>query len=777
MLRSYHFLGSLSFALILIATTALFVIAGTFIESSTQSHQYASSFTYSNPIFGLLLWGFFVNILFSATRRWPFQVRHVPFLITHLGLLMILGGVIIKHWFGVQGSMSIIEGSGSHEILNSSSYALQVEKRGDEAQLFPLKSSLGGFDGHIGDADGLQLRLAGFHPHSSERMASWIKNGHLVISGLSPMPRHVVDNSKDIPLSGKVRFAEDSPPWLIYALQTNTPITTFEKLYKKNAHIVFTNRLSQTKLTSIGLDKDTSLVEGYGSVTAQLAMGFSTEQGFNKPHLILTNSSDNKRPLAIQIPLEGPEALFNINLSTPFLGNFPYAIDIESQSFIAFLEDENHDIQIFASDKHGRIWWQPFHNSKLETLLSYDDGYMGYAVQAKMPLTDQSTSRQKREDTLLQQVESQLRQAMKNGIELSPPLKLWQETCLATQTDFATSIMEFLKHWDATHSWIYPKNIPLPQELAVLVEKMDWNLLPIKEQQACQWATILFHQIEPELRQGKDLLTLLRHQRWPLLTALEEGHQKPLPPDEVNDVLTLLTQQIFAAAESQANEESVTLHLKPEEKASLYSAYLRAYGIHLSTITPQPADEVNEEAPIVFETSIFPVYQPLEPTSKPEDHHPLIALNARKGGQVQKVYLRYDPQASGLKWPILNGEYLVRFQPNFTALPYRVRLRNARQINYPNSNQPYSFESDLIITDKRTGKAIEKTISMNNVHETWDGYRFYLASMHPSTEDSIKRVQIVVNHDPAKYWLTYPGALILTLGILLLFTLRPYKKS
>ena len=30
-------------------------------------------------------------------------------------------------------------------------------------------------------------------------------------------------------------------------------------------------------------------------------------------------------------------------------------------------------------------------------------------------------------------------------------------------------------------------------------------------------------------------------------------------------------------------------------------------------------------------------------------------------------------------------------------------------------------------------------------------------------------LQIVVNYDPAKYWLTYPGAIILSLGILLLF--------
>ena len=105
-----------------------------------------------------------------------------------------------------------------------------------------------------------------------------------------------------------------------------------------------------------------------------------------------------------------------------------------------------------------------------------------------------------------------------------------------------------------------------------------------------------------------------------------------------------------------------------------------------------------------------------------------------------------------------------------------MRLRNARQINYPNSSQPYSFESDLIIADIANHTAVEKTVSMNNVHETWDGYRFYLANITPGEETAVQRIQLVVNHDPAKYLLTYPGALIMTLGIVLLFWLRPYKK-
>ena len=93
-------LGGVRFALFLITGTALFVVAGTILESITQSHRYAALFTYRHPFFIALLIGFFINILFAALRRWPFQKKHFAFLITHLGLLMILSGVIVKQIWG-----------------------------------------------------------------------------------------------------------------------------------------------------------------------------------------------------------------------------------------------------------------------------------------------------------------------------------------------------------------------------------------------------------------------------------------------------------------------------------------------------------------------------------------------------------------------------------------------------------------------------------------------------------------------------------------------------
>ena len=134
--RLYHFLGGIVFALLLIATTACFVILGTFLESATDSHRYASQFTYGSPLFSMLLCGFFINIFISAIRRFPFKKSHIPFLITHLGMLMVLAGVLTKNLVGIQGTMIILEGNGSEEIFLKDTPSILIESKSNKNPQF-----------------------------------------------------------------------------------------------------------------------------------------------------------------------------------------------------------------------------------------------------------------------------------------------------------------------------------------------------------------------------------------------------------------------------------------------------------------------------------------------------------------------------------------------------------------------------------------------------------------------------------------------------------------
>lgn len=690
-IKLYHFLGGIYFTIGLIGAVALFVIMGTVLESRTQSHLYAARLTYGNPIFAMLLWGFFINILFSATRRWPFQVRHIPFLTTHFGLLMVLGGALIKAYVGQQGAMSLIEGAGSDRIYEANTYAVLLEKKGETSpKLFEVLPSHWNGESRkvVEDLDGLELTLLRHVPHSAQKLRTWVKGDFATIDGLDPIP--VVESeeiAEEYKPQGQVRFrGSEARPWDVYAIRTTHVKALAQKLNRQNMH------------------------------------------------------SDKPPGLAI-------------------------------------IEDREGAVHMFAFGPYGQVWNQAFQCDNLQTLYAYDDGFSGYAVVAEVPCPTAPNKR-----LLIDQLLLQLNQATEKHALLSPPLALFQKTCTAHGLDFAETFVAFLDHWDDVGGWLYPGEATLPAEIVPVFQHLEMSRE--EEGRACEWAVRLFDRMAPELDGGSHVLEVLQKRKWPLMGSLEEALAKEEPgdADKTTRIMTLLTRQIFSAGAMlpAVENEGEVLEDHAKRNARLYSAYLRAYEIHLKTILPVPiADTLKEHSPIEtisLETSVIATGQPLPPESKLEDNIPLITLQAKRGAVKEVISLGYDRSASGLKWPVLNGQYLLRFQPKYTHIPYRVRLRQARQINYANSGQAYSYESDLIITDKRTGRSVETTISMNHVYETNDGYRFYMANITPSNETSVKRVQIVVNHDPGKYWLTYPGAIIMCCGIVLLFSMRPYKQ-
>ncbi len=684
----YRFLGSLQCALFLIGTTALFVIVGTVLESFSESHLFAAKLTYSHPLFSLLIWGFFLNILLSSLRRYPFKVKHIPFLITHLGLLMILSGVLVKVYFGTQGTLTLAEGASKQKITRQGEMALlvadhknpDVEYRVDVHAKGPIPRQ----------KDGLHLHLVNHYPHIKKSYSSWIKDHKLHIFGLSPMPIVNDDDEKiEIPKSSRARFYEGDTPWDIYAIMTHDVGKTFSKLYQQRS-------------------------------------------------------------------------------DTPLL---------------AFIQDDHQDIYSIFIEKHGGVSAKKFLAEKPSPFISLDKGFKGYATEwilkdkqmdpLEKPLLE-SVFQVHGKAALAFNLQEKIKDACSTSKELSPPLWMWEMMCLMSSIPFAESFVAFLTDWDDSRGWLYPKEHALAKHL-------DFSLIPKSDLEASLWSATILEDLD--LSDSNEILHNLEQKEWPLVEALKKQEdQNP------NALLTLLTQQIFSA--SHALPLQMISHIN-EGKAKIFSAYLRAYDIHLSTLMPgnlsdqeknlllthyfESKSALEMREPITLMTSIIPVFQKVQEKIKLEDNVPLIQVVVKKAGALQSIYLDYDQGGNGLKWPILDGQYLLSFKALTQAIPYKIRLRTARQINYPNSTQPHSYESDLIITDLRNGEELEKTISMNEVHETWDGYRFYLASMTPPSLESAKRVQIVVNHDPAKYFLTYPGAIILTLGIVLLFALRPYR--
>ncbi|HUK83809.1 MAG TPA: cytochrome c biogenesis protein ResB [Verrucomicrobiae bacterium] len=98
--------GSLKLAVFLLTTLAVVLAGATFYEADTSSKA-ALLNVYRTWWFNGLLALLAVNLTASALTRWPWKRRHVGFVITHLGIIVILGGCSAAFHYGTEGMLSL----------------------------------------------------------------------------------------------------------------------------------------------------------------------------------------------------------------------------------------------------------------------------------------------------------------------------------------------------------------------------------------------------------------------------------------------------------------------------------------------------------------------------------------------------------------------------------------------------------------------------------------------------------------------------------------------
>ena len=119
---------------------------------------------------------------------------------------MVLAGVLIKNQYGVQGTMTILEGSGSQQISLKDKHSLQVESKSEKEpqyysfnQNFSRYSRLNPLIGNDSKKanEELTITLMDYAPNSYEVIETWIKGSYTSIFGLRPVPAHIAISSND----------------------------------------------------------------------------------------------------------------------------------------------------------------------------------------------------------------------------------------------------------------------------------------------------------------------------------------------------------------------------------------------------------------------------------------------------------------------------------------------------------------------------------------------------------------------------------------------------
>jgi hypothetical protein len=130
--------GSLQVAVFLLTLFAAVLIVGTIVESWYDG-KIAQQLVYRTWWFTLLLALLGANIFFAAAKKWPWKKHQTGFLITHVGLLLLVAGGILNSAGGTDAQMPLVDSDDpqyfsqagphvSHEIVDQDVFKIKVRQ-------------------------------------------------------------------------------------------------------------------------------------------------------------------------------------------------------------------------------------------------------------------------------------------------------------------------------------------------------------------------------------------------------------------------------------------------------------------------------------------------------------------------------------------------------------------------------------------------------------------------------------------------------------------------
>lgn len=156
----YRFLASLKLAVITLSSLASVLALATVFESGYGTSA-VQQYIYRSPLFILLLTFLAINVFCAAAIRFPWKRRQTGFVVTHLGILILLFGSFVSVRWSDEGEMGIPEGSTSDWVVRRDHMAIRVQvlsKSGEVNQAYSLPFNPGVFPWSDGASIGQTLR-------------------------------------------------------------------------------------------------------------------------------------------------------------------------------------------------------------------------------------------------------------------------------------------------------------------------------------------------------------------------------------------------------------------------------------------------------------------------------------------------------------------------------------------------------------------------------------------------------------------------------------------
>ena len=118
------FLASLKLAVVIIAALASVIAIGTIVEARYDSAA-AKKLVYDTGWMYLVMGALSTSLVAVMIDRWPWQKRHAPFVLAHIGILILLLGSVITLKWGIDGNLRVPIGQ-KNQFVTTSETDLEV---------------------------------------------------------------------------------------------------------------------------------------------------------------------------------------------------------------------------------------------------------------------------------------------------------------------------------------------------------------------------------------------------------------------------------------------------------------------------------------------------------------------------------------------------------------------------------------------------------------------------------------------------------------------------
>jgi cytochrome c biogenesis protein ResB len=154
--RFWVFITSLELTIVLLVLLALGLVFGTVIEAQ-EGLQAAIDKVYQSPLYDAIIALFGVNLVACTIKRYPYQMHQAPWLLTHVGIVIILIGAVYGRNGQEEGTLFLVEGdvTESYYIMQEGQQPIEVPLDFQltldefELELYPGTMSASEYRSHI----------------------------------------------------------------------------------------------------------------------------------------------------------------------------------------------------------------------------------------------------------------------------------------------------------------------------------------------------------------------------------------------------------------------------------------------------------------------------------------------------------------------------------------------------------------------------------------------------------------------------------------------------